>query len=85
MFSMAARNSFAGFVQPQGSNTIFSNLTCGDKGLRDLPPEGVEITLPVPVSEVRMRVGTFAGPVEIDALDSAGSVLRQRTVPGTNS
>ena len=84
MFSMAARNSFAGFVQPQGSTTIFSNLTCGDKGLQ-FPPEGVEITLPVPVSEVRMRVGTFAGPVEIDALNSAGTVVRQRTVPGTNS
>jgi hypothetical protein len=72
------------FAQPPGSNNMFVNVTGGEKGLQ-FPPEGVEITLPWPVSEARLRVGTFSGPVEVTALDSTGSVVRSRTVPGTNS
>lgn len=72
------------FSQPTGSNNMFVNVTGGEKGLQ-FPPEGVEIALPVPVSEVRFRLGTFAGPVEVAAFDSAGTVVRKRTIPGTNS
>jgi hypothetical protein len=39
----------------------------------DLPP------LAVP-SRIRLRVGAFAGPFDINALDAVGNVVAQRTI-----
>ncbi|OGO40610.1 MAG: hypothetical protein A2W36_07045 [Chloroflexi bacterium RBG_16_58_14] len=78
--------SLAGFdfAQPPANMLMFVNETAGEKGLQ-FPKEGMEITLPIPVAAVRLRLGTFAGPVEIAALDSSGAVVRQRIVPGLNA
>lgn len=78
--------SLAGFSFNQllGGNPMFTNDTGGERGLQ-FPLEGIEITLPIPVRSVTLRLGTFAGPVDIEALDSAGAVVRRRSVPGLNA
>ncbi|MBZ4421098.1 hypothetical protein [Myxococcus sp. RHSTA-1-4] len=77
--------SLAGFdfVQPSGGILMFVSSTGGSKGLQ-FPDQGIEITLPVSSASVNLRIGTFAGPVDIAALDSTGAVVRNRTVPGNN-
>jgi hypothetical protein len=78
--------SLAGFdfLQPANALIMFVNQTGGEKGLQ-FPDEGMEVTLPLLVTSVRLRLGTFAGPVDIAALDSAGTVVSQKTVPGLNA
>jgi hypothetical protein len=73
--------SLAGFdfSEVSGAGFIFVNETANEKGLQ-FDPQGVEITLPIPVKTVDMRVGAFAGPVDIVAFDSAGNQVRQRTL-----
>jgi hypothetical protein len=61
----------------------FVNATAGEQGLQ-FPPQGAEITLPCPVRRVRLRIGTFAGPVDIEARDASGTTVSQKTVPGLN-
>lgn len=77
--------SLAGFdfTQPAGGLLMFVNATGGSKGLQ-FPDQGIEITLPIPCATVNLRIGTFAGPVDITAFDSTGAIVRQRTVPGNN-
>lgn len=72
------------FIQPPNSMIMFVNQTGSEKGLQ-FPDEGMEVTLPLLVTSVRMRLGTFAGPVDISALDSAGAVVSKKTIPGLNS
>jgi hypothetical protein len=66
-----------------GGGQWFVNATAGEKGLQ-FPPQGAEITLPCPVRRVRLRIGTFNGPVDIEARDASGSTVSQLTVPGLN-
>jgi hypothetical protein len=58
----------------------FVNATAGEQGLQ-FPPQGAEITLPCPVRRVRLRIGTFNGPVDIEARDASGNTVSQKTVP----
>lgn len=78
--------SLAGFIFQDLGGTIasFVNETGTEKGLQ-FHDSGLEVVLPVPVSQVELRLGTFAGPVDIAAVDSTGTTVRTRTVPGTNS
>ena len=62
---------------------LFVNVTADERGLQ-FPREGLEITLPIPVTTVDLRLGTFAGPVEITALDSTGRRVRRQTIQGLN-
>jgi hypothetical protein len=62
---------------------LFVNVTGNERGLQ-FPSQGVEITLPVPLRTVNLRLGTFNGPVDMTALDAAGNTVRQRTVPDLN-
>jgi hypothetical protein len=70
------------FLQLGGSQW-FVNATAGEQGLQ-FPEQGAEITLPVPVRRVRLRIGTFNGPVDIEARDGSGNTVSQQTVPGLN-
>jgi hypothetical protein len=58
---------------------MFVNVTGSEKGLQ-FPEQGIEITLPVPVTRVTLRVGAFNGPVDINALDSMGTVVGTKTI-----
>jgi hypothetical protein len=70
------------FLQLGGSQW-FVNATAGEQGLQ-FPPQGAEITLPTLVRRVRLRIGTFNGPVDIEARDASGNTVSQKTVPGLN-
>jgi hypothetical protein len=72
------------FEQLGGTPPLFVNVTGAERGLQ-FPSQGVEITLPVPVRTVRLRIGTFNGPVDIAALDSSGATVRTKTIPGLNT
>jgi hypothetical protein len=67
-----------------GGSQWFVNLTSGELGLQ-FPQQGMEITLPVPLRTVRLRIGTFKGPVDIAALDSSGTTVKTKTIPHLNS
>jgi hypothetical protein len=67
-----------------GGPQWFVNITGAERGLQ-FPPQGMEITIPVPVRTVRFRIGTFNGPVDIAALDSAGTTVKTKTIPALNS
>jgi hypothetical protein len=70
------------FLQLGGSQW-FVNATAGEQELQ-FPPQGAEITLPCPVRRVRLRIGAFNGPVDIEARDASGNTVSQKTVPGLN-
>ncbi len=63
-----------------GSNPKIS--ICNNENERGLkfPNNGLEIVLPVSVTTVNIRIGTFGGSVDISAVDSAGSIVRKKTV-----
>ena len=67
-----------------GGPQWFVNITGAERGLQ-FPPQGMEITIPVPVRTVRFRIGTFAGPVDIAALDTLGTTVKTKTIPALNS
>lgn len=73
--------SFAGFnFTILGSNPQVSISVNGNgQGLR-FPNNGIDIVLPVPMTTVNLRVGTFGGPVDISAADSSGNVVRKKSV-----
>lgn len=73
--------SLAGFnFTILGSNPKVSISVNGDgKGLR-FPNNGIEIVLPVPMTTVNLRVGTFGGAVDISAADSSGNTVRKKTI-----
>jgi hypothetical protein len=72
------------FEQLGGTSPLFVNVTGAEQGLQ-FPPQGVEIILPTLVRSVRLRIGTFNGPVDIAALDSSGTTVRTKTIPGLNA
>ena len=72
------------FEQLGGPSQLFVNITGAEQGMQ-FPPQGVEITLPTLVRTARLRIGTFAGPVDIAALDSSGTTVRTKTIPGLNT
>ena len=74
--------SFAGFnFTILGSNPKVSISVKGNgQGLR-FPNNGIDIVLPVPMTTVNLRVGTFEGPVDISAADSSGTIVRKKTIP----
>jgi hypothetical protein len=84
-FQLGPSFSLAGydFVQPAGGTLMFVNVTGSEKGLQ-FPEQGIEITLPVPVTRVTLRLGAFRGPVEINALDSMGAVVRMTVINTLN-
>ena len=51
-----------------------------EQGLK-FPPQGMEITLPELERRVRLRIGAFNGPVDIEARDASGNTVSQKTVP----
>ena len=64
-----------------GSNPKVSiSVNGNEQGLR-FPNNGMEIVLPVPLSTVNLRVGTFGGPVDLSALDSSGNIVRKKSLP----
>ena len=80
IFTLAAFD----FEQLGGGPQWFVNVTGAERGLQ-FPPQGMEITPPVPVGAVRFRIGTFNGPVDIAALDSAGTTVKTKTIPALNT
>lgn len=78
-FTLAGFN----FKQLGGTLMMFVNDTAGERGLQ-FPKEGIEITLPIPLPNVMLRLGTFAGPVKIVALNSSGKEIHKQEVPGLN-
>jgi hypothetical protein len=76
-FTLAAMD----FTDVPGGATSFVNETAGTKALQ-FPEVGLEVDLPplaIP-SRIRIRVGAFAGPFDINALDAAGSVVATRHI-----
>ena len=64
-----------------GSNPKASISVNGNgQGLR-FPNNGMEIVLPVPMTTVNLTIGTFGGPVDISAADSAGNLVRKKSIP----
>lgn len=74
--------SLAGFnFSILGSSPKLSiNVNGNERGLK-FPNNGIEIVLPVPMTTVNLRIGTFGGPVDISAADSSGNITRKKTVP----
>ena len=67
-----------------GSNPkIFTNTIGNECGLK-FPGNGIEIVLPIPLPTVNLRLGTFSGPVDISAMDSSGTIVRERTIAELN-
>lgn len=73
-----------GFRQLGGANPMFVNQTLAERGLQ-FPHQGMRVTLPVPVTRATLRLGTFAGAVDIKGYDSAGNLVLSRTAAYTNS
>ena len=64
-----------------GSNPKVSISVNGNyQGLR-FPNNGMEIVLPVPMTTVNLTIGTFGCPVDISATDSAGNLVRKKSIP----
>jgi hypothetical protein len=76
-FTLAAMD----FTDNPGGRPSFVNLTAGTLALQFSEP-GVEVQLPplASPSRIRTRVGAFAGPFDITALDAAGGVVAVRNV-----
>lgn len=72
------------FKQVGGTNPLFVNQTGAEQGLQ-FTPQGLRIKLPCPRKRVELRLGTFAGAVDIAMYGTSGSLLNTRTVPGTNT
>ena len=74
--------SFAGFnFTILGSNQkVYISVNGNDQGLK-FPNNGIEIVLPVPMTTVNLKIGTFGGPVDISAADSSGNIVRKKNVP----
>jgi hypothetical protein len=68
------------FLQLGGSQWFVNAGPGGEQGLQ-FPPQGAEITLPCPVRRVKLRIGAFNGPVDIEAHDASGNTVSQKTVP----
>jgi hypothetical protein len=79
-FVLAAYN----FKQLGGANPMFVNQTLAERGLQ-FPHQGMRVALPVPITRITLRLGTFAGAVDIKGYDSAGNLVLTRTAPYTNS
>ena len=63
-----------------GSNPKVSiSVNGGGQGLR-FPNNGIDIVLPVPMTTVNLRIGTFGGPVDISAADSSGNIVRKKNI-----
>jgi hypothetical protein len=77
--------SLAGFdFTTLGSNPkIFISSKGNERGLQ-FPRNGIEIVLPVPLSTVNLRLGTFDSSVDISAMDSSGNIVRKRTISELN-
>jgi hypothetical protein len=76
-FTLAAMD----FTDVPGGATSFVNETAGTLALQ-FPEVGLDVDLPplaIP-SRVRIRVGAFAGPFDINALDAAGNVVAKRNI-----
>lgn len=69
------------FRQLGGSTSLIVLPADGEKGLR-FPPQGLEITLPAPVTDVVVRLLAGAGPLDIAAVDGSGTTIWQHTLPG---
>ncbi|RWO75686.1 MAG: hypothetical protein EOS18_28955 [Mesorhizobium sp.] len=57
----------------------FANLSGGSVGLQ-FNDDGFLVTLPTLTSEVRMRVGTYNRPINVEAVDSAGKSLNSTKI-----
>jgi hypothetical protein len=63
------------FQDIPGSPVVsFVNRTNGTNGLQ-FPDSGIEISLPVPSSWIRLQVGQFNTPFAIEGVNSAGNVI----------
>ncbi len=80
-FRLPANFNLAGYTF--SGPALFVNVTAGGKGVQ-FTKKGMKATLPAPVARVECKLGTFAGPVQVDALDAAGKVIQTRKVSGTN-
>jgi hypothetical protein len=68
------------FTQLGGPQWFVNAGPGGEQGLQ-FPPQGMEITLPELERRVRLRIGAFNGPVQIEARDASGTTVSQKTVP----
>ena len=60
---------------------LMINESGGERGMQ-FGRDGVEITPIVDVTEVRMRIGVFAAPVEVVARAANGAVVQSQLVTG---
>ena len=70
------------FAQPDGLNMAV-NLTGDEQGLQ-FPDQGLTITMPLLLSSVKLRIGTFNRDLNLEVIDSTGQTIRQQTIPGLN-
>ena len=70
------------FTQFGGMN-MFVNATANEKGLQ-FPNEGIEVALPLVTDSITLRLGAFAGPIEIEAANANGNIVQQRTIQYLN-
>jgi hypothetical protein len=57
-----------------GGPASFVNETKGQLGLQ-FPDSGLEVALPTPVSRVRLHLGQFASPFDVEGVDGSGVVV----------
>ena len=72
------------FSQPVGAPNMFVNDTAGERGLQ-FPNQGMNVNLPAPTRRLTMRVGSFAGPFDIAAINGTGATVAMRTVNSNNT
>jgi hypothetical protein len=77
LFTLAAMD----FADIPGGATSFVNETAGTLALQ-FPDVGLDVDPPplATPSKMQIRVGAFAGPFEIFALDVAGNVVGKRNI-----
>jgi|PlaIllAssembly_1097288.scaffolds.fasta_scaffold114028_2 hypothetical protein len=72
------------FKQVGGTDPLFVNRTAAEQGLQ-FTPKGLRVTLPCPKTRVELRLGTFAGAVDISMYDTSGNLINTRNIAGTNT
>jgi len=72
------------FTKAPAGPAWFVNASGSSLGLQ-FPAAGGVARLPAPTPRVDLVVGTFAGPVTLQAHNAAGAVVATVTAPGTNS
>lgn len=78
---MGQNFSLSGYIFNDLSNSgsLFVNDTATERGLQ-FTNDGLSIMLPASNNTIDLRLGAFAGPIRIDAIDSLGTTIHSQNL-----